>query len=184
MTMRHGGRRVSAGGAESLCRLVWLALTLLVAISYTGTAGCGRKAASPQRQEAGVTLPPLPEAWRSMVESSAPDELVWSDRIREVYAALEPTQQQEMLSKGEFVFRLSDLPKGSADIIRNYFAQNASARSWAQSKLGTSLDLSQIAFKFARTPDGKYVSFVRQAPNGDTGNLYIGAWPAQDQERK
>jgi hypothetical protein len=81
------------------------------------------------------------------------------------------------------VFKLSDLPTASADTIRNYFERNASARSWAQSKLGASPDLSLITFKFARTLDGEYVSFVRQAPNGDTSNLYIGGWPA-DQERK
>jgi len=128
----------------------------------------------------GVPLPPLPEKWRAAVP---PDELAWADRIRKVYEALGPGPQQAMLSKGEYVFHLADLPKAQAETVREYFQQNEAARGWAESKIGSSPDLSKITLKFARSRDGEFVSFVRQAPNGDYSNLMIGAWPGRPQGR-
>jgi hypothetical protein len=157
----------------------WLIACIVIAVAVICIFVVVRSIRQPTTAGGGA-IPPLEARVKASFARYAPGWVTWADRLREVYAALGPGPQRQMLETGEYAFHLGDIPKAQADVIREFAVGDVQgARQWIEHKYGKPVDLSKVTFKFGRFPeDPGHVRFMIVGPNGlDRMQPEIGLWP-------
>lgn len=140
----------------------------------------------------GATIPPL-------AEEPWPGYLKWADQLRSIYAALPDGAKQQMLSTGQYAFRLSDLAEPQAGALRETL-RSPICSDVVDQWLGKPPDFSKVIFKFERAGNPKFTAFTLKvpgvshhtvnlqcycygggvhlgAPGGDEYSTGVGLWP-------
>jgi RNA polymerase sigma-70 factor, ECF subfamily len=137
-----------------------------------------------QAKEIGISadlaLRPLPADIRASFIRQDPRFAQWIDQLNGVYASLPVGAKEEMLTRGEYAFHLSDLPEAQADIIRNLIKQDIDdSYTWLSHKVGSPPNLETVVFKFGRYPeDPTYVRFMITDGKDSVLQPEIGLWPS------
>lgn len=172
------------------CRCIVLLSSTVVCIAMV-ISGCGQETkpdappVSPALDQAAIdaAVAPLPEESREDLARSLPEWVGWADRLRAVYAALPPEAKHEMASTGEYAFRLADLPKEQADVIKELIEQDPdeNIRHMLEQWAGKPLDFSKLAFAYKR--QGNDVGFAFRVGGSEYAPAPIGLWPGEGQAK-
>ena len=179
---------IPLGGSKTLrygAFLVASSLFFMVAAGCARQADTALSAGTQKNGKAGaktpsMTIPPLPEAYRAIVMEADPEWLTWSDRLREVFAALPAKAQAEMLATNEYSFGLADLPAEQAAVIRNLLEEHAPTRQWVEHHTDAAApqDYAGLKFIFGRLNEAEEsVRFIIESSQGDRMQPAIGGWP-------
>jgi hypothetical protein len=162
---RQKGRGIFSGRAKLIALLVIvIAAASIIIASLRGRA-----------------IVPVGEDMRRLIQQSEGPSVAFVDRLLEVYEALPAEAKQQVASKGEYAFHLSDLPKAQADVIRGLLSQDTNLRMTLEGWVGSPLDLSKITFLFQR--QGKYLALVCRG-GGNEGNWApFALWPGREWPR-
>jgi len=170
---RQKGRRIFSGRAKFIALLV-----IVIAAASIIIALLKRGAIVPV---GGGAIVPVGEGMRRQIQESEGPSVAFVDRLCAVYKALPAEAKQQVASKGEYAFHLSDLPKAQADVIRDLLSQDTNLRATLEGWVGSPLDLSKITFLFQR--QGKYLALVCRG-GGNEGNWApFAVWPGREWPR-
>jgi hypothetical protein len=93
-------------------------------------------------------IAPLSEDLQAKVREQYPDAGQWIDKFRALYAALSPGAKEEIAKNGKYSFKIGDLPKPQADVLREWLKKDDRTRADLEAHTGKPLDLSEVTFSF------------------------------------
>jgi hypothetical protein len=93
-------------------------------------------------------IAPLSEDIQVKFREHYPTAWEWVDKFRALYAALPKSAKQQMAKTGEYSFKLDDLPKPQANLLREWLKKDTRTRADLEEHAGKPLDLSKVTFSF------------------------------------
>ncbi len=169
-------------------RSVTVILVAAAAYLATALAGCGRPAKTGTGGAAGPSavgqahvltqaqidaiIPPLPESERAGIEGSSPNYSLYVDKLRAIYASLPAEARQQMQTKGEYAFHVSDLPREQGAVIRDLITKDKDMTTNLGG--GKPVDFAQVTFSFKHGDQD--IEFRGRRVGMDIGWAPIGRW--------